>query len=197
LTAHNLIVQRILSRSDLSIADNNFVLNLVRRKTHEDIMLFYRALNVAIIATEIYYLRMIEDSNTDDSNNAVGVFGCLLLYANIIVASVFLFFELFFPRDSATLQKLKSSYPYTETPLKIALLYYIGVSCSKESNPFFTSLQKYVQLDLVVSYLSYAWKTFWPIIIIPANKTLIYVNSAVLYLMRITRGETFFFMQST
>lgn len=160
-------------------------------------MLFYRALNVTIVATEIYYLRMLEDNNTDDSGKAVGIFGFMLLYANFIVALVFLVSEIFFPHDSATLQKVKASYPYTETPLKIALLYSIGVSCAKESNLFFTGLQTYVLLDLVVSYLSYAWKTFWPIIIIPTNKALINVNAAVLYLMRITRGLRVFFMPAT
>jgi len=158
-------------------------------------MLFYRAVTVAIMAAEIYYLQKIQAESASGPNvlnNAVGSLGILLLYLNLIAGFIFLLFELFFPRDSATLQKVKQSYPYTETPLKIILLYTIGVSCAAESDSFFPTLQLLVQLDLVLSYLSYAWKSFWPILIIPVNEGLMYVNSAVLYVMRIIRGTSMF-----
>jgi len=154
-------------------------------------MLFYRALTVAIMIAEVYYLQKIQAESTSGPNvlnNTVGVMGNLLLYLNLIAGSIFLLFELFFPRDSATLQKVKQSYPYTETPVKIVLLYTIGVSCAAGLDPFFPTLQMLVQLDLVISYLSYAWKSFWPILIIPVNEALMYANSTVLYVLRIIRG---------
>ena len=154
-------------------------------------MLFYRALTVVIMIFEIYYLTALNNSIADEGGNlsdSISLFAILLLWANLLFGISFLLLELILSRESPTLKNAKSSYPFTETPLKIALLYMVGISCPVQAFPYFTTLQSLIQLDLVFSYLSYAWKTFWPIIIVPVNKFLMQINAYILYVMRIIRG---------
>ena len=157
-------------------------------------MLFYRGINLLILSYEFYFLMLMKNNLAVESPvvDFIGTIGQSLILANLAVGALFFLVELILSRDSPTLASVKASYPYTETPIKIALLSTIGVSswCG-ELDPNFYALQLLIRTDLVLSYLSYAWRTFWPILIIPINKLLMYINSTLLFIIRLIRGKYF------
>ena len=159
-------------------------------------MLFYRGVNLIILSFEFYFLLKIRNylGEKNESLDFIGMLGQILISVNLFFGVVFFLAELFLSRESPTLSKVKASYPYTETPIKIALLSTIGVSalCGIE-DPNLYALLDLIRTDLILSYLSYAWKTFWPIIIVPTNKILMYINAVILYIFRFIRGLCFFF----
>ena len=158
-------------------------------------MLFYRGINLLILSYEFYFLMLIKNNLAVESPvvDFIGIIGQSLILANLAVGALFFLLELILSRDSPTLASIKASYPYTETPIKIALLSTVGVSswCGA-LDPNFYALQLFIRTDLVLSYLSYAWRTFWPVLIIPINKILMYINSTLLYIIRFIRGKIFY-----
>ena len=154
-------------------------------------MFFYRSLNIAVMAAEMYFFVLIQNESVVPNNalSTIGLCGKILLFVNITLGLIFLMGEMFLSRESPTLIRLKASYAYTETPVKIALLFTIGVSeTCNYSDSNFSALQLLLRLDLIFSYISYAWTTLWPIIILPVNKMLACINSIVIYPIRIVRG---------
>lgn len=106
--------------------------------------------------------------------------------ANIAFAALFFLVELILARDSPTAARVKTSYPFTETPAKIALLTTVAVTCGS-SDVDFVMLQWLIRIDLILSYLSYSWKSFWPIVIVPVNSALMKINAAILTVIRFIR----------
>ena len=151
-------------------------------------MLFYRFLNLVIASFQIQLWCTLNSSN--EVGTTVGFVGTCLLFANVILATIFFLAEFLLTKDSRTVLSMKVIHPYTETPVKILLLCILASSCITPYVDEFNTLQQLVRLDVVVSYISYAWKTFWPLIITPLNRGLMYVNSLALYILRITRGNT-------
>ena len=152
-----------------------------------ELMLFYRFLNVVIISFQLQAWLTLNKSN--EIANTVGFIGTCLLFANVILAAIFFLAEFLLTKDSKTVVSLKVIHPYTETPVKILLLFTSASTCVSPHVDEFNTLQQLIRLDLIVSYISYAWKSFWPLILTPLNKGLMYINSLALYMLRITRGK--------
>lgn len=145
-------------------------------------MLFYRFLNLIITAWQIHVWSTCEK----EGKTVNFIYACLLII-NVALAAIFFLTEFFLTKDSRTAISMKVLYPYTETPVKILLLCTIASSCDYSGVGDFIMLQNLVRADIMSSYISYAWKSFWPIIITPLNKVLMYVNSIVLYFFRMIR----------
>lgn len=152
-------------------------------------MLFYRFLNVVIISFQLQAWLTLNKSN--EIANTVGFIGTCLLFANVILAAIFFLAEFLLTKDSKTVVSLKVIHPYTETPVKILLLFTSASTCVSPHVDEFNTLQQLIRLDLIVSYISYAWKSFWPLILTPLNKGLMYINSLALYMLRITRDAIY------
>ena len=152
-------------------------------------MLFYRFLNLVIASFQIKLWLSISKSN--EAGNTVGFVGICLLLANVILAAIFFLVEFLLTKDSRTVSSMNVIHPYTETPVKILLLCIVSSSCVTPYVAEFSTLQQLIRLDVIVSYISYAWKTFWPLIITPLNRGLMYLNSIALYVLRISRGDLF------
>ena len=150
-------------------------------------MLFYRFLNLVIASLQIQLWCTLNKINVIGST--VGLVGTCLLFANVILAAIFFLAEFLLTKDSKTVLSLKVIHPYTETPVKILLLCIVSSSCVTPYVDEFNTLQQLIRLDVVVSYISYAWKTFWPLLITPLNRGLMYINSIALYVCRVSRGK--------
>ena len=148
-------------------------------------MLFYRGLNLLIASFQVYYVGLLSTSNS--IGNTLGLMGQILVWLNLATAGLFFLSELCLSRESRTNVSMKTLYPFTETPLKIILLCTAASTCAAEDVDDFGMLQWLIRTDVIFSYVSYAWKTFWPIIITPVNRILMYINSIFIYILRIIR----------
>ena len=135
-------------------------------------------------------------SASDSIDGTLGIMGECFVYSNLALAALFFLTELCLSRDSRTNVSMKTLYPYTETPLKIILLCTAASTCAATDLDDFGMLQWLIRTDVVFSYLAYAWKSFWPIIITPVNRLLMYINSIIIYVLRIVRDLIYSLLKS-